>query len=71
MEQLSKLRPLPESQKQIWRKAQGAARGRPPIENPKEQVTLRIDGDVLSHFKAGGPGWQSRINQMLRKAAKL
>jgi uncharacterized protein (DUF4415 family) len=35
----------------------------------KEQVTLRIDQDVLEHFRSGGPGWQDRINDALRKAA--
>jgi uncharacterized protein (DUF4415 family) len=35
----------------------------------KEQVTLRIDQDVLEHFQSGGPGWQDRINDALRKAA--
>ena len=35
----------------------------------REQVTLRIDQDVLEHFRAGGPGWQDRINEALRKAA--
>jgi uncharacterized protein (DUF4415 family) len=35
----------------------------------KEQVTLRIDQDVLEHFQAGGSGWQDRINEALRKAA--
>jgi uncharacterized protein (DUF4415 family) len=35
----------------------------------REQVTLRIDQDVLEHFQSGGPGWQDRINDALRKAA--
>ena len=35
----------------------------------KEQVTLRIDQDVLEHFRESGPGWQDRINAALRKAA--
>jgi uncharacterized protein (DUF4415 family) len=35
----------------------------------REQVTLRIDQDVLAHFQADGPGWQERINEALRKAA--
>ncbi|MGB8607578.1 BrnA antitoxin family protein [Bradyrhizobium sp.] len=35
----------------------------------KELVSLRIDQDVLEHFQAGGPGWQDRINDALRKAA--
>jgi uncharacterized protein (DUF4415 family) len=33
----------------------------------KEQITLRLDRDVVAHFKAGGPGWQSRINAALRR----
>jgi len=35
----------------------------------KEMVSLRIDRDVLDHFQEGGPGWQDRINDALRKAA--
>jgi uncharacterized protein (DUF4415 family) len=42
--------------------------GRPPLENPKQQVTLRLDADVLAAFRATGKGWQSRINQALREA---
>jgi uncharacterized protein (DUF4415 family) len=34
----------------------------------KEMVTLRIDSEVLAHFQDGGPGWQDRINEALRKA---
>lgn len=44
-----------------------AKRGRPKGAS-KEQVTLRIDKDVLERFRAGGPGWQSRINEALRQA---
>jgi uncharacterized protein (DUF4415 family) len=35
----------------------------------KEQVTLRLDQDVLEFFQGTGPGWQDRINDALRKAA--
>jgi uncharacterized protein (DUF4415 family) len=42
---------------------------RPAIPNAKELVSLRIDRDVLEHFQEGGPGWQDRINDALRKAA--
>lgn len=34
----------------------------------KQQVTLRLDQDVLDRFRATGHGWQSRINEALRKA---
>ena len=43
----------------------------PAIPNAKELVSLRIDRDVLEHFQEGGPGWQDRINDALRKAAGL
>lgn len=45
-------------------------RGRPKLDHPKQQVTLRLDGVVLEHFRAGGPGWQSRINDVLKKAVE-
>ncbi len=35
----------------------------------KEQVSLRIDHDVLERFRASGAGWQSRMNEALRRAA--
>lgn len=43
-------------------------RGRPRKDNPKAQVTLRLDAEVVDHFKAGGAGWQTRINAALRRA---
>ena len=46
-------------------------RGRPPSPSPKEAVSVRLDTDVLAHYRATGPGWQSRINADLRKVAKL
>ena len=39
------------------------------IPGVREQVTLRIDQDVLEWFQESGPGWQDRINEALRKAA--
>jgi uncharacterized protein (DUF4415 family) len=39
----------------------------PAIPHAKEQVTLRIDRDILDHFQETGPGWQDRINDALRK----
>lgn len=46
--------------------------GRPPERGvAKRQVTLRLDGDVVDSFRADGPGWQSRINAALRKAAGI
>jgi uncharacterized protein (DUF4415 family) len=38
----------------------------PSIPGVREQVTLRLDREVLDHFQEGGPGWQDRINDALR-----
>ena len=48
-----------------------ARRGRPPSEQSKRAVSLRLDPDVISWFKQGGVGWQSRMNAALRTAAGL
>jgi len=37
----------------------------------KIPVSLRLSPEVVEHFKASGPGWQSRIDETLRKAAGL
>jgi len=34
----------------------------------KQQLTLRIDADVVAWFKSQGKGYQTRINELLRKA---
>ena len=46
-------------------------RGRPKAAVTKVSTTIRLDPDILERFKAGGPGWQGRINEALRKAAGL
>jgi uncharacterized protein (DUF4415 family) len=46
-------------------------RGRPAVANPRKQISLRLDGDVIDKFKSTGKGWQSRLNDALRKAAGL
>jgi uncharacterized protein (DUF4415 family) len=50
-----------------WTKA-----GRPPLgTESKKQVTLRLDADLIERFRAGGAGWQSRINATLREAVGI
>jgi uncharacterized protein (DUF4415 family) len=41
--------------------------GRPRGSN-KQAVSLRLDREVIEKFRATGPGWQSRINEALRRA---
>ena len=47
-----------------------ARRGRPPLEQPKLSMTMRVDADVLMAIKATGSGWQSRVNDVLREAVR-
>jgi uncharacterized protein (DUF4415 family) len=45
--------------------------GRPRKEVTKEAVNIRLDADVVAYFRSTGRGWQSRINDALRKLAGL
>lgn len=42
-------------------------RGRPKAATPKVSTTIRLDADVIAAFRAGGDGWQSRINGALKE----
>lgn len=46
------------------------SRGRPRLDSPKQQVTLRLDEDVIAAMRASGPGWQVRANEALRERFK-
>ena len=68
-EQLSKARPFAEALPEL---AASIRRGRGPNKAPtKKLVSLRLSGQVIEKYKAGGPGWQSRIDQDLRRINKI
>jgi uncharacterized protein (DUF4415 family) len=46
-------------------------RGRPKLDAPKEQINIRLDADVLALLRQNGPGWQTKVNEMLRAALGL
>jgi uncharacterized protein (DUF4415 family) len=46
-------------------------RGRPRSEAAKQAVSLRLDPDVVAWFRGTGAGWQTRINEELRKVAGI
>jgi uncharacterized protein (DUF4415 family) len=46
-------------------------RGRPKSAAAKEQISVRLDPDVLTALRAAGPGWQSQINVLLRQALRI
>ena len=53
-------RDIPEKIERLKRMTRGPQRA--PV---KVQTTLRLDGRVVEHFKRGGRGWQTRINDAL------
>jgi uncharacterized protein (DUF4415 family) len=66
----ARARPISEFPKLTEALATAKARGRPKgsTRSEKSLVSLRLDKDVLERFRAGGQGWQSRINATLRAA---
>lgn len=46
-------------------------RGRPKSDASKRALSLRLDPDVIDWFRATGDGWQTRMNEALRKAAGI
>lgn len=43
--------------------------GRPRSENPKKLISIRLPEDVISKWKATGPGWQTRMAEKLARVA--
>lgn len=40
-------------------------RGRPPLAEPKQPVSLRLDAATVRHLRGLGAGWQTRVNEVL------
>ena len=68
-EELASLRPAREVLPPEFFEAVKRLRGQRSKKAPtKEFVSIRIDRDIVSHFKKGGPGWPTRLNNTLKKA---
>ena len=68
-EQIAKAKPFAEALPKL---AASIRRGRGPNKAPtKKLVSLRLSGQVIEKYKAGGPGWQSRIDRDLRRINKI
>ena len=50
-------------QHKAWKKA-----GRPPAENPEMHIGLRLAADVVQGVRATGPGYNARVEKVLREA---
>jgi uncharacterized protein (DUF4415 family) len=67
----AKARPASEVFRELGLPVPPKPRGRPPVENPKMRVTMRLDPDVVDALKKRGKGWQTRANELLRQALHL
>jgi uncharacterized protein (DUF4415 family) len=68
---LAKARPASEVLSQLFSPERThsllTTRGRPKADVTKVRVGIRLSPDVIAHFKAGGNGWQTRIDAALRQ----
>jgi uncharacterized protein (DUF4415 family) len=68
-EQIAEMRPFAEVFPDL---AGSIRRGRGPNKAPtKKLVSLRLSREVIDKYKAGGDGWQSRIDADLRRINKI
>ena len=70
--ELANMKPMREVFPDLAEYAAKRKRGQrgPQRAQTKKPVTIRIDRDVLASYKATGPGWQSRMNDALRRGTK-
>jgi len=66
--QMAEAKPFPDAFPSLAEQMRRHAGGRTRSANPTVPVTIRLDRDVVARFKAEGPGWQSRMNAVLRGA---
>jgi len=44
-------------------------RGRPRLANPKQLLSLRLPPEVIESWRASGPGWQTRMAELLERSS--
>ncbi|MGB0798091.1 MAG: BrnA antitoxin family protein [Planktomarina sp.] len=70
--QLATARPFREALPELaQRMDKEIRRGRPPLQNPKVAVSIRLDNDLVDKLKENGKGWQTIANRLLRDAVGL
>ncbi|MGY2053246.1 BrnA antitoxin family protein [Methylobacterium sp. JK268] len=69
-EELGRMRRGPEGLPPDLAAAFRSRGGRPASDAKRVPISLRVDPDVLAAFKATGPGWQTRMNEVLAEAAR-
>jgi uncharacterized protein (DUF4415 family) len=66
-EDFARARPITDFPELLEALDNGRARGQrgPQRSEVKDRIGLRLDHHIVEHFRATGPGWQSRINDIL------
>ena len=65
-EEIARMRPANEVVPHIverYRRARGKQKA-----PTKKHISIRLDADLAEHFRNSGPGWQTRLNDTLRRA---
>ncbi len=68
-EDFAKMRPFKEAMPELyasWKRKRGKQKA-----PTKQQVTLRLNREVVDYFKSGGSGWQTRLNDALLESLRL
>lgn len=58
---------LPELNDEMLARAKVNKGGRPLSPNPRKLISLRLPADLIERWKATGPGWQTRMAELLSK----
>ncbi|MEF8711118.1 MAG: BrnA antitoxin family protein [Candidatus Accumulibacter propinquus] len=61
---------LPEITDEMLARASVNRGGRPKSLNPRRLISLRLPEDVISKWRATGPGWQTRMAERLMEIPK-
>jgi len=54
----------------LYRGTKLVRRGRPKLENARQLLSLRLPPDVIAGWKASGPGWQTRMADVLARSIR-
>ena len=65
-EEIARMRPASEAVPHIVERYR-CTRGKQKAPT-KKHISIRLDADLAEHFRNSGPGWQTRLNDALRRA---
>jgi uncharacterized protein (DUF4415 family) len=52
----------------VYRGTKLVRRGRPKLQHPRRLLSLRLPPEVIANWRATGPGWQTRMAEVLEKS---